>query len=332
MELHLIIKGIRKYMGLSQEDFANKLSMTRSNLSQMEIGRNTPSVALLNDIANIFHIDIRVIFQMINSDESVFSSLLPMLSLDDNSKDGNLNGNLNGNPTFDLSPESRNSKSTTLEKEEAKAPIFLPDSGKTISTKIIEVPIPMADDNELINVPVVDISVAAGSGFYNPDYLSEIDSIRFPKSMIRGNQTYLCVRIKGESMVPTLQDGGYLVIRLLDRSEWQYIQDGHVYVVSDTDGRAFVKRLKNRLSEYGFIVCRSDNPDPMGYPSFNLMENEINTIWHAEWYISAKLPTIHEVYYNKVSEMENAIDDIRRTFTEELRQVRREIKALSQPS
>ena len=332
MELHLIIKGIRKYMGLSQEDFANKLSMTRSNLSQMEIGRNTPSVALLNDIANIFHIDIRVIFQMINSNESVFPSLLPMLSLDDSSKEGNLKGNLNGNLTPNLPPESRNSKSTTLEKEEAKSSLFLPDSGKTISTKIIEVPIPMADDDEMTNVPVVDISVAAGSGFYNPDYLSEIDSIRFPKSMIKGNQTYLCVRIKGESMVPTLQDGGYLVIRLLDRGEWQYMQDGHVYVVSDTDGRAFVKRLKNRLSEYGFIVCRSDNPDPMGYPSFNLMENEINTIWHAEWYISAKMPNIHEVYYNKVSEMENAIDDIRRTFTEELRQVRREIKALSQPS
>ena len=246
--------------------------------------------------------------------------------------DGKANGKASGKVNVDSPLESRNSKSTTLEKEEAKAPIFLPDSGKTISTKIIEVPIPMADDNELINVPVVDISVAAGSGFYNPDYLSEIDSIRFPKSMIRGNQTYLCVRIKGESMVPTLQDGGYLVIRLLDRSEWQYMQDGHVYVVSDTDGRAFVKRLKNRLSEYGFIVCRSDNPDPMGYPSFNLMENEINTIWHAEWYISAKMPNIHEVYYNKVSEMENAIDDIRRTFTEELRQVRREIKALSQPS
>lgn len=332
MELHLIIKGIRKYMGLSQEDFANKLNMTRSNLSQMEIGRNTPSVALLNDIANIFHIDIRVIFQMINSNESVFPSLLPMLSLDDSSKEGKVKGKVNGKASVDLPPESRNSKSTTSEKEEVKPSLFLPDSGKTTSTKIIEVPIPMADDNELINVPVVDISVAAGSGFYNPDYLSEIDSIRFPKSMIRGNQTYLCVRIKGESMVPTLQDGGYLVIRLLDRNEWQYIQDGHVYVVSDTDDRAFVKRLKNRLAEYGFIVCRSDNPDPMGYPSFNLMENEINTIWHVEWYISAKMPNIHEVYYNKVSEMENAIDDIRRTFTEELRQVRREIKALSQPS
>lgn len=332
MELHLIIKGIRKYMGLSQEDFANKIGMKRSNLSQMEIGRNTPSVLLLNDIANIFHINICVIFQMINSSESAFPSLLSMLFLDNSPKDGNLKGNLNGNVTPDSHSESCKTKSTSFEKEENEASIFLHGSGKTTSTNIIELPVPIADDDEMVKVPVVDISVAAGSGFYNPEQLSEIDSIRFPRSMIKGNKTYLCVRIKGESMVPTLQDGGYLVIRLLDRSEWENVQDGHVHVISDIEGRAFVKRLKNRLKEYGLIVCKSDNPDPMGYPSFNLMENEINTIWHAEWYISAKMPNIHAIYYNKVSEMENAIDDIRRTFTEELREMRREINSLSRPS
>lgn len=307
------LRFLRNQKGLNLDGF-DFIGIKKGTMSNYELGKTEPKFEILLQLSNFFGISV---------DDFLTKSL------DENCK---VNCKDDCKVSVDLPFESRNSKSTTLEKEEAKAPIFLPDSGKTISTKIIEVPIPMADDNELINVPVVDISVAAGSGFYNPDYLSEIDSIRFPKSMIRGNQTYLCVRIKGESMVPTLQDGGYLVIRLLDRSEWQYIQDGHVYVVSDTDGRAFVKRLKNRLSEYGFIVCRSDNPDPMGYPSFNLMENEINTIWHAEWYISAKMPNIHEVYYNKVSEMENAIDDIRRTFTEELRQVRREIKALSQPS
>lgn len=246
--------------------------------------------------------------------------------------DGKANGKANGKVNVNFPSESRNSKSTSFEKEENEASIFLHGSGKTTSTNIIELPVPIADDDEMVKVPVVDISVAAGSGFYNPEQLSEIDSIRFPRSMIKGNKTYLCVRIKGESMVPTLQDGGYLVIRLLDRSEWENVQDGHVHVISDIEGRAFVKRLKNRLKEYGLIVCKSDNPDPMGYPSFNLMENEINTIWHAEWYISAKMPNIHAIYYNKVSEMENAIDDIRRTFTEELREMRREINSLSRPS
>lgn len=326
MELHLIIKGIRKYLQLSQEDFANRLGMTRSNLSQMEIGRNTPSVALLNDLANIFHIDIRIVFQMINSDENVFLSLLPQLSSDLNK--GKENGKERGNVSTDMSLDSRKTKSTPFEKEETKDSLFLPDSGKTKSTNIVELPVPVTDGSEMVSVPLVDISVAAGSGYYNPDQLSEIDCIRFPKSMVKEGRTYLCVRIKGESMVPTLQDGGYLVIRLLERYEWQDVRDGHVYVVSDTDGRALVKRLKNRLSDFGFIVCMSDNPDVTHYRNFNLMENEINTIWHAEWYISAKMPNIHTTYYNKVSELEDKYDDV----ITQLQQVQREIRALSQPS
>lgn len=332
MELHLIIREIRKYLEFSQEDFANNLGLKRSNLSQMEIGRNTPSISLLNDIANIFHIDIGVVFQMINSDISELPVLLPLLSLREGEHNGKVNGKANGKVSPNLPPEPRKTKSTSLEKEENESPFFLPSGGKTISTKIIELPVPVGDDSEMVNVPVVDISVAAGGGFYNPDHMSEIDSIRFPRSMIKGNSTYLCVRIKGESMVPTLQDGGYLVIRMLDRAEWQDIRDGHVHVVSDVEGRAYVKRLKNRLKEYGFVVCRSDNPDQVNYSGFNLKEDELSTIWHVEWYISAKMPNIHATYYNKVSELENKYDDLQRTFTEELRQMRNEIKALSQPS
>ena len=201
----------------------------------------------------------------------------------------------------------------------------MPNSGKTTGTNIIEVPVPVEDESEMVAIPVVDISVAAGSGFYNPDKLSEIDCIRMPRSMVKGGQPHLCVRIKGESMVPTLQDGGYLIIRLLDRSEWCDIHDGHVYVVSEVAGRAFVKRLKNRLSEHGFVVCMSDSADVQRYPNFNLMENELNTIWHAEWYISAKMPNIHATYYNKVSQLEDKYDDV----VNQLQQISREIRALA---
>lgn len=230
-----------------------------------------------------------------------------------------------------ISPSNlRKSKSTTFEKEENKPSLFLPNSGKTNSTTIVELPIPAGDDSDMVSIPVVDISVAAGSGFYNPDHLNEIDCIRMPRTMIKGSQPHLCVRIKGESMVPTLQDGGFLIIRLLDPSEWQDIHDGHVYVVSEKEGRAFVKRLKNRLSEHGFIVCMSDSADVQRYPNFNLMEYEINTIWHAEWYISAKMPNIHATYYSKVSEMEDAIEEIRTTFSNELQSMRRELRAITQ--
>lgn len=326
MDLSLIIRTIRKYLNLSQDDFANKLGLKRSNLSQMEIGRNTPSVSLLNDIANIFRINIMVVFQMINSDEQMLSTLLPQLLLHEDEFGGKENGKVDGKVLPDFILESGKTTSIKSNKNEVlPTSFFVPDSGKTKSINIVEVPVPVGDDSEMVSIPVVDISVAAGSGCYNTDYLSEVDSIRFPRSMVKGGQPHICVRIKGESMVPTLQDGGYLVIRLLDRSEWQYLREGHVYVVSSTEGRAFVKRLKNRFKEHGFIVCMSDNPDPMGYPNFNLMADEINTIWHAEWYISAKMPNIHETYYKKVGELEDKYEGV----MEEIQQIHREIKAIA---
>jgi hypothetical protein len=52
----------------------------------------------------------------------------------------------------------------------------------------------------------------------------------------------------------------------------------------------------------------SDNPDKVNYGNFNLMEDEINSILYAEFYISAKMPNIHETYYKKVGELEDKYD------------------------
>ncbi len=291
------LRFLRIQKGLNLDEF-EFLGIKKGTMSNYELGKTEPKFDVLLELSKFFGISV----------DSFLTTPLEGNNTKTNSI--NLNGNLNGNPNGNLNSP------------------FLQESGKTKSTNIVSLPIPVEPDEELVSVPLVDISVAAGTGFNNPTYMEEIDCIRFPQSMIKGNYTYLCVRIRGESMVPTLQDGGYLVVRLLERSEWENIRDGHVYVVSDNEGKAYVKRIKNRLKEYGIIICNSDNPDPMGYPSFNLKENELNSIWHAEWYISAKMPNIHATYYNKVSELECAFDNMRREFKEELLQMRKEIRAV----
>lgn len=163
---------------------------------------------------------------------------------------------------------------------------------------------------DVVNIPIVEISVAAGDGYYNSDTLDVIDSIQLPQSMVKRGSQYFCVRVKGESMAPTLLDSSFLVIRLLDRGEWEYMPEEQVYVVTDRDGKAYVKRVKNRLDK-GFIVCMSDNPDKAYYPNFNLQTDEIHTIWHAEWYISAKMPNIHQTYYTKVSHLEDDMAEMK---------------------
>lgn len=160
-----------------------------------------------------------------------------------------------------------------------------------------------------VSIPIVEIGAAAGvSGYDNPDYLEVVDKIEMPYKLIKRNAKYFCIRIKGESMSPTMLDSGYLIVRALDRSEWENIIDNHVYVVSDKEGGAYLKRLKNRLRNHGFIVCISDNPDKISYPNFNIYEEEIHTILRAEWYFTSKMPNIHETYYKKVEDLEDKYD------------------------
>lgn len=298
------LRFLRIQKGLNLDEF-EFLGIKKGTMSNYELGKTEPKFDLLLSLSKFFGL-----------------SVDDFLSTNLEETQGKVNGKANGKVSDDLPQET--GKTNSIDNSNL-TPFFMPNSGKTTGTNIVELPVPMENDSEMIAIPVVDISVAAGSGFYNPDQLSEIDCIRMPRSMVKGGQPHLCVRIKGESMVPTLQDGGYLIIRLLDRCEWADIRDGHVYVVSEVAGRAFVKRLKNRLSEHGFIVCMSDSADVQRYPNFNLMENELNTIWHAEWYISAKMPNIHATYYNKVGELENKYDDV----VDQLQQLTREVRALA---
>lgn len=185
--------------------------------------------------------------------------------------------------------------------------------------------IPSTDDNT-VTIPIVEISVAAGTaGYCNPGYLEIVDGIKLPVSMLHRNAQYYCIRVKGDSMAPTILDSSYVVVRLLNRSEWRDIRDQHVYVVSDREGRAYLKRLKNRFYEHGFITCMSDNPDKVNYGNFNLMEDEINTLLYAEFYISAKMPNIHETYYKQVGELKDDMDVLK----EQVKQVMKAIKTLN---
>lgn len=165
-------------------------------------------------------------------------------------------------------------------------------------------------DEDMVSIPILDISAAAGTGYYNDSYEEEVDCIRLPENMLERHGKYRCIRIKGESMAPTLLDSSYLIIRQLEPSEWKNIRDGYIYVVSDREGRTFVKRLKNRLERHGFITLMSDNLDKNNYPNFNLEESELLSIHYAEWYLSAKMPDMNAGIYKRVSNLEDKMDDM----------------------
>lgn len=158
-------------------------------------------------------------------------------------------------------------------------------------------------------IPITDIAVAAGAGIYNESPIEVADSLQLPPRLVKPGHTYLCVKIKGKSMSPTLQDGGYVVIRLLDKGNWHEMPDERIFVVIDTDGKSYLKRVKNRFKQ-GFIVLKSDSPDKATFPSFNLENKEIAAIWYIEWYFSAKMPNIHDQFYTRLQQLEDRVDEL----------------------
>ena len=126
-------------------------------------------------------------------------------------------------------------------------------------------------------------------------------------------------------MAPTYQDGGFLIIRLLDPLDWVNLRNEYCYVVVDNEGKTYIKRLKNRFLQGGgggFIVCTSDNPDKTSHPNFNLYAHEIHHIWFVEWYLTAKMPNIHDQYYSRLSGLEDKFD----LLAEEVKNMKKGLK------
>ncbi len=279
------IKYLRKNAKLKQDEMLASIGIPRATWSNYELNQTQPDFNKLLEISKFFGVTtddlLRVDLQKGNLNEN---NVQPEMS-----EKGNLNCNLKGNLNEVLPSKKESFK-------EFKLTIAAEDQAEY--------------DVQNGLIPITDISVAAGAGTYNNEYIENLETIKLPPALMRKNATYLCVRIKGISMAPTLQDGGYAIIRLLDRSEWAKMQDERLYVVSDNEGKTALKRVKNRFKQ-GFIVMRSDSPDRAVYPSYNLQVEDINTIWYVEWYLSAKMPNIHDQYYTRLQRLEDEFEDFK---------------------
>lgn len=296
-----IVSRLKEYIdlkGLSIAAFEKSIGMSNASFGRSLKNNGAIGTDKLENILNTYS-DINPFWLLTGEGEMFYD------------ENGNVNGNVNGNlAQKDIVSSSNENVQVDLLSDVQTIKKNVVMSGRNVYPES-HLTRPSVD---IVNIPIVEISVAAGDGYYNSDTLDVIDSIQLPQSMVKRGSQYFCVRVKGESMAPTLLDSSFLVIRLLDRGEWEYLPEGQVYVITDREGKAYVKRIKNRLNK-GFVVCMSDNPDKAYYPNFNLQEDEIQTIWHAEWYISAKMPNIHQTYYTKVSQLEDDMAEMKNDIT-----------------
>lgn len=184
--------------------------------------------------------------------------------------------------------------------------------------------------NEMI--PVSNNLRAAASSLLSavndPEIVEENDFISVPKNFIKPGGVKMLIRITGQSMVPSFMPDDYIACRLMDQFDWPNLRDDHVYLIIKKDNEALLKRVKNRIKEYGLLVCKSDNLDKKEFPDINVEVGEILQIWDVSFSLSWKFPNPHAGIENRFTDQENKIIDHEskiRALYEEMKKIKYEM-------
>jgi phage repressor protein C with HTH and peptisase S24 domain len=256
---------------MNQVDFANKLGIKQSPLSQMESGRILPSIETLSTIIRIFNIDYSWLIDGKVEKQNV-KEMSPI----------KMGTNLG---TF--SEETKSAKNVTL-LQESNMP------------KVVTV-----DKQGNDNVVLVPVKAAAGYllGFGDSKYIKSLPTFNLPNIQ---NGTFRMFQVSGHSMYPTISDGSYVVGEWVENLV-KDVKDNRIYVVVSEEG-ILVKRVLNRLKKYGNLYLKSDNRKE--YPNISLEPEQIKEVWSVKMHLSFELPD-PAILYDRVSDLEAEMEHLK---------------------
>ncbi|MDM8176876.1 S24/S26 family peptidase [Olivibacter sp. 47] len=163
------------------------------------------------------------------------------------------------------------------------------------------------------NVALVPVRARAGylSGYGDPEYIKELPSYNLPTLR---NGTYRAFEIEGHSMTPTLKNHDIVVGEWVENLD--HIRDDRVYIVVTKTSGIVVKRVLNRIFEYGFIVAKSDAVNNrQDYPNLKIMPEDIIEIWYARLYISAEFKAPSDMW-QRLNDLEAGLEMVKKKLGE----------------
>lgn len=133
------------------------------------------------------------------------------------------------------------------------------------------------DGYDCVRIRRMDLSVSAGRGVVavdGPDAAPLVVPVGWMQRLRVNADVTVMVRVQGDSMAPTVPDGSYVLIHLLDKT----VDQPGIYAFT-RDGEAFIKRLIpsdiNGDGHPGTIMVMSDNP---AYPPYALTGPHMNDL------------------------------------------------------
>ncbi|SJN38448.1 hypothetical protein FM120_11255 [Sphingobacterium faecium PCAi_F2.5] len=156
------------------------------------------------------------------------------------------------------------------------------------------------NDRELITL--VPFKAAAGylDSYNDPAYIENLPTIRMPN--LSGG-THRAFEIKGNSMLPTLQNKSIVIGRWVE--SFDEIVDRRIYIIITNEYKIVAKRVLNRVSERGVLVMMSDNNNKIEYGNYDVEVEDIKEIWYVRASISFEFTEPDHSTQNRLDDIES---------------------------
>lgn len=267
LKQHKIIK--------SKKDFAEKMGVSPSYITELLHNRIKVSAKHLQTFFDIWGVNSAYILG--NSDEILASTPSSSQSLGTVSE-----------PVEDYSHTTNQRK-------------LSPTSSKILSPALSPTPnlgmpeVVTVDKSGKDNVVMIPVKARAGYllGYGDREFISELPTYHLPN--LQGG-TFRAFEVDGHSMTPTLSSSDIVIAEWVD--DFDHITDDRVYVIVTKDEGILVKRVLNRVTEYGFIIAKSDSiENPSAYPNIQIRPDNISEVWYVKSFISSNLASPYSLYH-----------------------------------
>lgn len=238
------LKKLRESMGLTQEDFAASLGLSKTTYNNYENGVRDPKSPFWTLVANKYHVTVDYLLGLVSEPEYYLDNNRILEEI--NSYDGEV-------PPLSQDAYRIARSLTDTERECIKKYRNLDDHGKKIVGMVLEEELQRIQDEEnskrvavgdLAKVIYYDFPASAGTGiFLENEYPAYIE---VPKDKIPAG-TDFAIRISGDSMEPDYFDGDIVFVHQTEVRKG----DTGIFVI---DGDGYIKELGD-----GILISKNKN-------------------------------------------------------------------------
>lgn len=214
-------------------------------------------------------------------------------------------------PTISNTIDANNTSNTAVNTYKKALGIASPTASATASpTRNLGLPHVVTIDMKGVNtISLVNVKARAGylNGYGDIEYVERLPSYALPGF---NNGTFRAFEVEGESMKPTLRHSDIVFSQWLE--SLNDIREDRVHVVVTKSEGIVIKRVLNRIEQYGYLVCKSDNIDNKhDYPNIKIYPEDILEVWYPRIYMSAEFKAPGDIY-RRFNDIEATLEELKR--------------------